>query len=84
MKHKPRNPTPGSMNDWLFSFEVGERRWVETTLETYKRDATVYVSPACRRPEPMEGMQFCGSLHTAISAKTAGDITYLLCVERVK
>lgn len=72
----------GSHNEWLSTFEVGERRYVETTLARYAHTMRTVVAPRSRRPDFMSGMEFSSSLYTAISAAEAGDIRFLICVER--
>jgi hypothetical protein len=77
-------PNAGSWNSWLSTFDVGERRYVETTLATYPRDMHNVNTPRSRRPVSMSGMSFSAALLTAVSARTAGDVRYLLCVERTE
>lgn len=73
-----------SRNQWLATFAVGERRYVETTPEKYRRDMAVYHQPACRRPKGMKPMKFSTSLYTAVPSGVASEIKYLICVERVE
>jgi hypothetical protein len=75
---------PGSNNAWLSSFAVGEVRYVETDLAHYPSDMRTINTPLSRRPASMEGMRFTASLFTAVSAKVAGDIRYLIAVERIE
>lgn len=74
----------GSWNDWLSTFSARERRYVDTTLETYSSDMRVINTPKSRRPMILAGMEFKTQLFTAICAGNAGDVRYILSVERVK
>lgn len=81
----PSNPSPmhrDSWNAWLASFDLGERRYLETSLESYPAMMRVANTPKSRRPQEMEGMEFTSTLFTAISAAQAGETRYLICVER--
>jgi hypothetical protein len=81
---KPRQPEggprKGSQNAWLASFEVGERRYVETNYETRLADMSHCVPHKHRRANGMENMDFSVKLLTAVGH--SGDIRYLICVER--
>jgi hypothetical protein len=72
----------GSWNTWLATFEVGERRYVETTLDDYAQQMRTMNTPRSRRPSELAGCEFTTSLFTAVSASSAGDIRYLIAVER--
>ncbi len=71
-------------NKWLNTFLVGERRYVETTLETYASDMRRVNTPKSRRPEKMLGVEFHTTLFTCVSLRAARDVRRLICVERVK
>jgi hypothetical protein len=73
----------GSRNEWLGTFEVGERRYVETSLEKYSDDMSMLNAPKSRRPPILTGREFKATLFTALSAAMASDIRYLICVERL-
>lgn len=73
-----------SWNQWLSQFSVGEKQYVEITLESYPNAMRTINTPKSRRPECLAGMEFRTELFTAVSNKKAGVIVYLLCVERVK
>ena len=77
-----QKPMKGSWNEWLYEFKVGERRYVETTLETYAHDMRIINTPLSRRPEALTGFKFSTSLFTAFGSDPR-DIRRLLCVERV-
>ncbi len=70
----------GSWNDRLASMTVGDVCYFPTNLEWYANDMRSVTSP--RRPEAMNGMKFKSQLFTAVSASKAGDIRYLIAVER--
>lgn len=76
-------PHSGSLNDKLSKLEVGDRAYFETDLSRYST-LQRSVSAKSRYPEAMRGMEFSTQLFTAVSAARAGDIRYLVCVERVK
>lgn len=76
-------PNSGSWNDWLSGFEVGERRYVECTLDDYPNRMRIINTPLSRRPASMNEMKFSTELFTGVSASKAGDIRYLICVERL-
>lgn len=73
-----------SWNMFLTSMlEVGHREYIETTLESYQNTMRTVNTPKSRRPKELAGMEFTTTLMTAVGAK-AGDIRYLVCVERIK
>jgi hypothetical protein len=71
-----------SWNAWLVEFEVGERRYVETTLEGFANDMRTINTPRSRRPAELDGREFSAALFTAVSNSRAGDVRYVLCIER--
>lgn len=71
-----------SWNAWLATFEIGERRYVETSLADYAQCMRTMNTPRSRRPAVLDGREFTTNLFTAVSASTAGDIRYLIAVER--
>ncbi len=73
-----------SWNGWLESFELGEKRYEETSLEQYPNDMRTMNAPVSRRPPSLKKRKFKAELFTAVSAAMAGDIRYLICVERIK
>lgn len=73
-----------SWNTWLSTFYVGEVRYIETTLDKYPSDMRTINTPKCRRPDIMQGMSFITTLFTAVSASKAGDVRYIIAVERVE
>lgn len=66
------------------SFYVGERRYVEVTLENYQQKMRTINTPKSRRPKDLRGREFSASLFTAVSSSKAGDVRYLICVERTE
>ena len=73
---KPGRLNKDSWASWLSTFELNERRYVETTLEKYAQDMRVING---RKKQ----MSYKTSLFTALSASSLADIRYLICVERV-
>jgi hypothetical protein len=73
----------GSRNDWLSSFSVGERRYVDTTLAEFSAVMRA-ASTRSRFPEHMKTWRFATGLFTAVAAASAADVRYLVSVERVK
>lgn len=78
-------PNAGSMNDWLTSFDVAERRYVEAR-DPDDVGATMRLvnTPPSRRPRVMQGMVFQCSAWTAVSAGKVGRTRVLVCVERLQ
>lgn len=76
-------PHSGSINDRISRLDVGERTYIDTDLEGYL-GVQRRVATRSRRPETMVGMEFSCQLFTAVSASKAGDVRYLVCVERVQ
>jgi len=75
--------TEKSLNQVLASLAVGENRYIDTTLDTnlgLQRRVTL----SSRYPEPMKHMHFTSSLFTAVSASSASDVRYLVCITRLK
>lgn len=73
-----------SWNAFLASMsEVGMRTYFETTLEDYPRMMRTVNPAKSRRPKELEGKEFSTSLFTAVGSK-AGDVRYLICLERIK
>lgn len=77
-------PRVDSWQGLLMQLEVGERRYIETDLAAYNRIMHRLNPPASRRSKGMEGKEFVTNLFTAVSNSKAGDIRYLVCVERKK
>lgn len=69
----------GKADLWLASFELGERRYVESSLEFYARDMR-RVIPFRRKAS--RNMRFRASAFTAVSASKLGDVRVLICVVR--
>lgn len=79
---KPEQLNKDSWTSWLSTFELNERRYIETTLEKYAQDMRVINSPKSRRPKDWQ-MIYKTYLFTALSASSLADIRYVVCVERV-
>ena len=73
-----------SWNAWLMTFELGQREYVECSLEDYPQTMRTINTPLSRRPAEMGDKRFTTTLFTAVSASKAGDIRYLICVERIQ
>jgi hypothetical protein len=61
--------------------EVGHRDYIETDLESYAHFMRTVNTPKSRRPEELAGKEFTTKLFTAVGSN-AGDIRYLVCIER--
>jgi hypothetical protein len=79
-----RGTNAGSRNAWLESFDIGERRYIETRLERYAADMRGYNTPGTRRPDSLAGRVFTCALITGVAHARAGDIRYLICIERAE
>lgn len=73
----------GSTAHWLSSFDVGERRYTETTLATYERDMRQLNMPSTRRPDILKDRVFQCRLFTSIAAADVSDIRYIIATERL-
>lgn len=81
---KPRGKlTEGSVQHWQSTFSVGEVRWKPTTLDRYQRDQRELNGAKSRRVDAMKDWKFVVGLYTAVSSSKAGDIHYLIRVERL-
>lgn len=74
----------GSWNTWLAEFYIGEIRYLETNLDKFSQDMRTINTPKSRRPAAMSDMEFTTQLFTAVSAAKAGDVRYIIAVERIK
>ena len=63
--------------------EVGHRDYIETTLNDYAQVMRTVNTPKSRRPKELAGKEFTTTLLTAVGTK-AGDVRYLVCIERTK
>jgi hypothetical protein len=71
-----------SWNNFLASMqEVGHRDYIETDLDNYAQVMRTVNTPKSRRPKEMAGKEFTTQLFTAVGSN-AGDIRYLVCIER--
>jgi hypothetical protein len=73
-----------SWNSFLAGFEIGERHYIETTLDNYPNLMRTANAPKSRRPSEIKDWEFKTELFTAVSASKAGNIRYLISIERVK
>jgi hypothetical protein len=73
-----------SWNKWKMEFEVGEKRFLETTLDGYKSlMRTVHNPSRLNKKMKASNMDFSMRMFTAIPASGLAEPTYLLCVERI-
>lgn len=80
---KPKGSlTEGSVAHQLSKLDVGEVRWIETTLEHYAHRQRELNAARSRRPEFMREWVLTTHLYTAVSASRAGDIRFLIRLER--
>jgi len=79
---KRRTPNKGSWNEWLATFELGDREYVEVSLENYSAQMRT-INATNRRPEILKGRVFSTKLFTTVSAGNLGEVRYLICVERI-
>ena len=80
---KRLKPNKGSVNDKLSGLEVGDRIYIDTTLDRFGKDMRRFHTGKSRRPEILKGREFTTSLLTAITSGKAGDVRFLICVERI-
>lgn len=73
-----------SLQHSLSTLEVGERWYIETELENYRYLQSRLSLPMSRRADIMKTREFQMQLFTAVSNRKAGDVRYLVCVERTK
>lgn len=73
----------GSTSDMLKDMQVGDRLYIETTLEDYPGLQRRLNVPHSRRQPHMRNWMLRTALFTAVSASVAGDVRYLVCVERL-
>lgn len=73
-----------SHNATLAAMAVGERQYYETTLDRYAHDMRTRNTCRSRRPKLLKGREFTATLFTAVAAGSAGDVRYVICLERVK
>lgn len=73
----------GSTTDTIQHMEVGDRLYFETTLAEYPQLQRRLNIPHTRRQPHMKDWMLRTSLFTAVSASVAGDVRYLVCLERL-
>jgi hypothetical protein len=57
------------MNAWLETFAVGERRYIETTVEGHASQMRTSNAPKSRRPLSLQGREYSTQLFTAVAAR---------------
>lgn len=82
MRTRTNKPRETGITAWLTSFTVGERRYVETTMDAYPGKMRHLNMAHTRRPEVLQGRVYRTNLFTAVSNSKAGDTRLLICVER--
>lgn len=75
---------PGGLPEKLKALALGERHYLETTLEGYGATQRAVLVPPTRRSQEMQGRVFTVNLFTAVGARPLGTIRYLVCVERTQ
>lgn len=75
-------PNPGSLNATLNALQVGQRVFIESTVE-HHTSLQRQVSSKTKRPSCMEGMSFATNVYTAVQAQKVGTTVILVCVERL-
>lgn len=83
MDRKPRKLNHGSFYERLSGIHLGERHYVECELDEYQRIQSRALQIG-RLPEAISHMRFKTQLVTAVAAGRAGDIRYLVCIERTE
>jgi hypothetical protein len=78
-----RSARKGSRVDHLQQMQVGDVRWIETTLETHVQDMKNTIVPRTRRPEALKDREFKTRFYTAVGT-AAGDVRYLIRLERTQ
>lgn len=73
---------PGGLPEKLEALTLGERLYLETTLEGYGATQRAVLVPPIRRSQPLQGRRFSCNLFTAVGARPLGTVRYLVCVER--
>ena len=74
----------GSAMAFVATLEVGETRYIETTVDTYSKDMRAYNPGFTRRPEFMKDRVFETRLYTAIPAGGVSTVVkHLIAVTRV-
>jgi hypothetical protein len=76
-----KRAAPGhGLDSVLKRMRVTDRHYLETTLKSYASRQSA-VSHAAKE---LGGRKFSASLLTAIGVNRAGDVRYLICIERTK
>ena len=75
-------PRKGGIPEWLYSFEVGEKRYVDTTADGWSATMRGILPHKSRWVEAMQDYKFTANVLTCVSVGHVGDVTYLIRVER--
>lgn len=73
---------PGGLPEKLEAMALGERVYLESSLEGYGATQRAVLVPPLRRSQALQGRVFSCSLFTAVGARPLGTVRYLVCVER--
>jgi hypothetical protein len=76
-------PYKNSIAERLSVLEVGGRVYIDTDLDSYRSTMSWYSGTFMRSPF-LKGVKFSSCLLTAVGSHKAGDIRYLICIERTK
>lgn len=79
---KPRVRFRNSARGALAELEVGDYLYIESTYEGYAKLMRALLPPPEKRARPVREWEFTTSMFVAISSSNAGDIRYLVRVER--
>lgn len=76
-------PFKGSVAERLAALAVGERIYIDTDLDTFRSTMSWYSGTISRSPF-LKGMKFSSSLLTCVGSHKAGNIGYLIRIERTE
>lgn len=70
---------------WLGGFEVGEHRYIDTTLKTHAKDRSEAMGArGAKRPKSIQGKEYSISVGTIVWSAKVGPVQYIMRVERTK
>lgn len=72
----------GSIHSQVASMQVGDVKWVETTVENYQSVQRKWGLPKSRRPPELAGYVMQCNVYRAIPCAISDDVAYLVRVER--
>jgi hypothetical protein len=77
-------PNKGSINSKLCLLGVGERLYIETTVDDYENKAKNLLKGEKYLPVMIQQWKFIRNVLVCVSASNIKDIRYLICIERVE